>query len=53
MAFGGIHKDPRGNEKAGFSLTGKLNLKNWRLNWNVATETGIVLVSDDFLKCNL
>jgi polyisoprenoid-binding protein YceI len=45
--FGGINKDPWGNEKAGFSLTGKINRKDWGLTWNAALETGGVLVSDE------
>lgn len=45
--FGGINKDPWGNEKAGFSLSGKINRKDWGLNWNAALETGGVLVSDE------
>ncbi len=47
VEFGGINKDPWGNEKAGFSLTGKINRKDWGLNWNAALEAGGVLVSDD------
>ncbi len=46
VEFGGINKDPWGNQKAGFSLTGKINRKDWGLNWNAALETGGVLVSD-------
>lgn len=45
--FGGINKDPWGNTKAGFSYNGKINRKDWGLNWNAALETGGVLVSDD------
>lgn len=45
--FGGINRDPWGNEKAGFSLTGSFNRKDWGLNWNAALETGGVLVSDE------
>ncbi|MDX1910779.1 MAG: YceI family protein [Saprospiraceae bacterium] len=45
--FGGINKDPWGNEKAGFSLNGKINRKDWGLNWNAALETGGVLVSEE------
>ena len=44
---GGIGKDPWGNIKAGFSLNGKINRKEWGLNWNAALESGGVLVSDD------
>ena len=45
--FGGIKKDPWGNEKAGFSVEGKINRKDWGLNWNAALETGGVLVSEE------
>lgn len=47
VEFGGINKDPWGNEKAGFSVTGKINRKDWGLNWNAALETGGVLVGDE------
>ncbi len=47
VEFGGINKDPWGNEKAGFSIDGKINRKDWGLNWNAALETGGVLVSDE------
>lgn len=47
VEFGGINKDPWGNEKAGFSLSGKISRKDWGLNWNAALETGGVLVSDE------
>ena len=47
VEFGGINKDPWGNEKAGFSLSGKINRKDFGLNWNTALETGGVLVGDE------
>lgn len=47
VAFGGVNKDPWGNEKAGFSVEGVLNRKDWNLNWNAALETGGVLVSEE------
>jgi polyisoprenoid-binding protein YceI len=47
VEFGGINKDPWGNEKAGFSIEGKINRKDWGLNWNATLETGGVLVSDE------
>ena len=47
VEFGGIGKDPWGNTKAGFSLNGRINRKDWGLNWNAALEAGGVLVSDD------
>jgi polyisoprenoid-binding protein YceI len=45
--FGGLNKDPWGNQKAGFSIEGSFNRKDWGLNWNAALETGGVLVSDE------
>lgn len=47
VEFAGLMKDPWGNEKAGFSINGKINRKDWGLNWNAALETGGVLVSDE------
>ncbi len=47
VEFGGLMIDPYGNEKAGFSLSGKINRKDFGLNWNAALETGGVLVSDE------
>lgn len=47
VEFGGIVKDPWGNDKAGYSISGKINRKDWGLNWNTALETGGVLVSDE------
>lgn len=47
VAFGGVENDLYGNHKAGFSFEGKLNRKEWALNWNAALETGGVLVSDE------
>ena len=45
--YGGIQKDPWGNIKTGFSVSGKINRKDFGLNWNAALETGGVMVSDD------
>ncbi|MEX2592580.1 MAG: YceI family protein [Anditalea sp.] len=47
VEFGGVVKDPYGNEKAGFSISGKINRKEWGLNWNAALEAGGVMVSDE------
>jgi len=47
VEFGGTMKDPWGNEKAGFTINGKINRKDWGLNWNAALEAGGVLVSDE------
>ena len=47
VEFGGIGKDPWGNQKAGFTVTGKIRRTDFNLNWNAALETGGVLVSED------
>lgn len=47
VELGGINTDPWGNQKAGFSISGSFNRKEWGLNWNAALETGGVLVSDE------
>lgn len=54
VEFGGKMKDPWGNEKAGYTLSGKINRKEWGLNWNAALEAGGVLVSDDVtISCDV
>lgn len=50
--FGGLIKDPWGNIKAGFSITGKINRKDWGLTWNAALDAGGVLVGEE-VKINI
>ena len=50
--FSGLMKDPWGNIKAGLNISGKINRKDWGLNWNSALETGGVLVSEE-VKLNI
>ena len=47
VEFGGIMKDPYGNIKAGFEVTGKINRKEFGLQWHAVTEAGGVVVSDE------
>ncbi len=47
VEYGGIQKDPWGNMKAGFTITGKINRKDFGLNWNAALEAGGVMVSEE------
>ena len=44
VTFEGRAKDPWGNDRAGFSATGKLNRHDYGLNWNLALEAGGVTV---------
>lgn len=54
VEFGGIIKDPWGNQKAGFKITGKIDRKEWNLQWNVALESGGILVSDTvYISCEV
>jgi polyisoprenoid-binding protein YceI len=52
VEFGGLMTDPWGNEKAGFTITGKLNRKDFGLTWNAALEAGGVLVGEE-IKLNI
>jgi polyisoprenoid-binding protein YceI len=54
LEFEGIMKDPWGNEKAVININGKINRKDWELNWNSTLETGGVLVSEEvWIKCEI
>ena len=46
LELNGIGTDPYGRTKAGFSATTELSRKEFGLEWNVALETGGVLVGD-------
>ncbi|MBX2898089.1 MAG: YceI family protein [Cyclobacteriaceae bacterium] len=45
--YGGTMVDPWGNTKAGFEINGKINRKDFGLNWSAVTEAGGVVVSDE------
>lgn len=54
VEFGGVIKDPWGNIKAGFTINGKINRKDFGLSWNAALETGGVMVSEDVrINCEI
>lgn len=54
VEFGGIINDPWGNEKAGFTVTGKINRKDWELTWNAALETGGIMVGEEItISCEI
>ena len=54
VEFGGIIKDPWGTQKALFSISGKINRKEWGLNYNALLEAGGVLVSEDvWIQCEV
>lgn len=47
VEFGGIVVDPYGQTKAGFTVSGKINRKEFGLTWSAVTEAGSVVVSDE------
>jgi polyisoprenoid-binding protein YceI len=47
VVYGGIDKDGYGQTKAGFTVTGKINRKEFGLTWSAVTEAGSIMVSDD------
>ena len=47
VEFGGIAKDPYGNTKAGFTINGKINRKEFGLSFDAVTEAGNVMLSDE------
>ncbi len=54
VTFGGIVMDPYGNEKAGFTIIGRINRLDWDLNWNTTLEIAGVMVSEDVeIECEI
>lgn len=47
VEFGGTVVDPWGQNKAGFTVSGKISRKEFGLVWNAMTEAGQVVVSDE------
>jgi polyisoprenoid-binding protein YceI len=46
LEFNGVAPTPWGGQSAGLEATTEISRKDWGLEWNVALETGGVLVSD-------
>ena len=47
VTYEGEGKDPWGGTRASFSATGKFDRRDYGLTWNVALETGGILVSNE------
>jgi polyisoprenoid-binding protein YceI len=47
VEFGGFMTDPWGGERAGFEVSGRINRKDFGLQWHAVTETGGIVVSDE------
>jgi polyisoprenoid-binding protein YceI len=46
LEFDGVSKDPWGGTRAGFTAETEVNRKDWGLEWNVALETGGVMLGE-------
>lgn len=52
--YGGLQKDPWGNYRAGFTIQGKINRKDFGINFNMVTEAGGILVGDEVaIECSV
>ncbi len=47
VEYGGTITDPWGNTRAGFTVEGKVNRKEFGLTWNAPTEAGGLVLSED------
>jgi polyisoprenoid-binding protein YceI len=47
VEFGGIVKDPWGNTRTGFSVTTKINRKDFGVSFGMVSETGNVLLGEE------
>jgi polyisoprenoid-binding protein YceI len=50
--YNGLARSPYGTTSAGFSASTTINRKDWGLTWNVALETGGLLVGEE-IKINI
>jgi polyisoprenoid-binding protein YceI len=46
LEFGGVGKDPWGNTRAGFTVTGTINRKDFGMAYNAVLETGGIMVGE-------
>jgi polyisoprenoid-binding protein YceI len=54
VEFGGMIVDPWGNERAGFTVTGKIYRSDFGLIWNTVLETGGLMVSEEVtISCEI
>lgn len=52
--FNGATKDPWGNTRAGFTAEGKINRKDFGMNWSKVLDNGGMVVGDDvFIKMDI
>jgi len=47
VEFGGIMKDPWGNDRAGFEVSGKINRKDFGVSFGMVSETGGLMLGEE------
>jgi polyisoprenoid-binding protein YceI len=47
VEFGGMIQDPWGNTRVGFTVTGKINRKDYGVSFSMVSETGSVLLGEE------
>ncbi|HEV3414390.1 MAG TPA: YceI family protein [Puia sp.] len=47
VEFGGVIKDPWGSTRAGLTVSGKINRKEFGLSWHMTTDTGGIVLGDE------
>lgn len=47
VEFGGLTRDPWGNMRTGFSVTGRINRQDFGISFGAVSETGGLLLGDD------
>jgi len=47
VEYGGNVVDPYGQQKVGFTVSGKISRKDFGLTWNATTEAGTIVVGND------
>ena len=47
VEFSGVTKDPWGGERAGFTVSGKINRSDWGVNFNGVLETGGLMLGEE------
>lgn len=54
VEYGGTITDPWGQKRAGFTVEGKINRKDFNLTWDAVTEAGHVVVSNEIkIHCSI
>jgi polyisoprenoid-binding protein YceI len=54
VEYGGTITDPWGQTRAGFTVDGKINRKDFKLTWDAVTEAGQVVVSNEIkIHCTI